>query len=59
MYVTGLVLFGCSCAVFGLLVSEYPPVSLVGIAIILILVVWHPYYYALSEKRRVVLRYAM
>ena len=58
MYLSGLALFGASCLVFGLLISEYPWYSLLGVAFLVALVVVHPYYYAFDMKRRAIIRYA-
>lgn len=58
MYLTGVFIFGCCCTIFSLLVSEYPGYSVFGVVLLLLLVVWHPYYYSLSAKHRLVLRYA-
>lgn len=57
MYLTGMMLFGVSCAIFSFLVGPNPWFAALGIGSLVILMVWHPYYYALSDKRRPVLRY--
>jgi hypothetical protein len=44
---------------FSLLVGTNPWFAVLAVGILVILTVWHPYYYALSDKKRPVLRYAL
>ena len=59
MYPTGLILFGSACLIFSTLVGAYPWYSVLGVSLLLLLTIWHPYYFALMGKRRVVLRYVI